>query len=60
MKPTKTIKLYICEICEALCGPTAGKFVRIRFKDIPTQKAEKMWLCNECIEEVRKAHNESV
>lgn len=50
MKTAATIKLRHCYRCDALCGPTAGKMCRVTLK--LTGERLKMWLCNECIEEL--------
>lgn len=50
MQPVATIKLRYCYRCDALCGPEAGKMCRVKL--LVTGEYLKMWLCNECIEEV--------
>ena len=56
MKPVTTIKLHRCYICDALCGPAAGRHVRLRLVGtIGTQKAERVFLCHECIAGIDKA-----
>lgn len=54
MKPATTIKLHRCYICDALCGPKAGTHARLRLiGTIKTQKAERVFLCHECIAKIQ-------
>ena len=47
MQVAATIKLHRCERCGALCGPKAGRFMRVHA--IKDNEVRRIWLCLPCV-----------